>query len=124
MATWKDWFNKHFTTSGQGINKYPVGYKAEIHGPYVEYRYYGPKDTPFEDVKLGDLRSWLARRKKTPGAILGAISRGQQRWSRAYFNARYPSYVPVMQLVTTLFLLSSLILYRVKIVPEQACKYH
>lgn len=33
-------------------------------------------DTPFGQVKLSELGSWIARRNKTPSAIAGAFSRG------------------------------------------------
>lgn len=33
-------------------------------------------DTPFAQVKLGELGSWFARRNKSPRAMVGAISRG------------------------------------------------
>lgn len=33
-------------------------------------------DTPFGQVKLNEIGSWLARRNKTPSAFMGACSRG------------------------------------------------
>lgn len=33
-------------------------------------------DTPFSQVKLGELPGWLARREKSPRAIAAAVSRG------------------------------------------------
>lgn len=33
-------------------------------------------DTPFGQVKLNELGSWLARRNKSPSAFMGACSRG------------------------------------------------
>lgn len=29
----------------------PKGYNPNVHGPYVPYRYYGPKDTKFHEVR-------------------------------------------------------------------------
>jgi len=33
-------------------------------------------DTPFTQVKVGEVGGWLARRNKSPSAIAGAFSRG------------------------------------------------
>ncbi|CAA9993095.1 unnamed protein product [Nesidiocoris tenuis] len=61
------------------IGDYPAEYNPRIHGPYDPARFYGKPDTPFGQVKLGDLGSWLARRNKSPQAIAGVFSRGQTR---------------------------------------------
>lgn len=34
-------------------------------------------DTPFAQVKVGEIGAWLSRRNKTPTALAGAVSRGE-----------------------------------------------
>lgn len=34
-------------------------------------------DTPFTQLKLSEIGSWIGRRNKTPNAMVGAISRGK-----------------------------------------------
>ncbi len=73
------------------IGLLPREYNFKVHGPYVPYRYYGQStfapplycaslcpcsvDTPFKDVKLGDMPAWLARRQKNPVALAQAVGR-------------------------------------------------
>lgn len=38
-----------------GFGCYPEWYNRAVHGPYDPARYYGPKDTPFGQVKLSEL---------------------------------------------------------------------
>jgi len=64
--------------------EYPAFYKPEVHGPYHPARYYGPKDTKFTEVKLADLGAWLARRDKSPNAMIQAVSRAHWRWRDRY----------------------------------------
>ncbi|KAI4456360.1 atp synthase f chain mitochondrial-related [Holotrichia oblita] len=58
------------------IGDYPAEYNAKVHGPYDPARFYGKPDTPFGQVRLGEIGSWLSRRNKHPSAVAGAISRG------------------------------------------------
>lgn len=59
---------------------YPPGYNPKVHGTYIPHRYYGPKDTPLFDVKLGDLKDWIMRREKTPRAVTNVASRMRHLW--------------------------------------------
>merc|ERR1712029_1090935 len=52
-----------------GLGELPKGYNAKVHGPYDPAVYYGPKDTPFGEVKVGELPKWLARRDKSIVAL-------------------------------------------------------
>ncbi|CAH0563715.1 unnamed protein product [Brassicogethes aeneus] len=54
---------------------YPADYNPKVHGPYDPARFYGKPDTPFGQVKVGEISAWLGRRNKGPAAITGAISR-------------------------------------------------
>jgi len=38
-----------------GIGDYPVEYNPKVHGPYDPARFYGTPDTPFSQVKLGEV---------------------------------------------------------------------
>ncbi|XP_035228303.1 putative ATP synthase subunit f, mitochondrial [Stegodyphus dumicola] len=61
----------------KGFGRYPAGYNERVHGPYDPSVYYGKKDIPLSEVKIGELGSWLARRNKSPSAMIGAMSRGE-----------------------------------------------
>lgn len=37
------------------IGDYPVEYNPKVHGPYDPARFYGKPDTPFSQVKLGEV---------------------------------------------------------------------
>merc|ERR1711862_170159 len=67
-----------------GLGELPKGYNAKVHGPYDPAVYYGPKDTPFGEVKVGELPKWLARRDKSIGGIGKAISRSYWRYCHNY----------------------------------------
>lgn len=73
-----DWF--------KSLGCYPPTYNPKVHGPYAPHRYYGPKDTAFSDVKLGELKDWLSRRDKSPRGFFNAFSRLTNlyayKWSR------------------------------------------
>lgn len=84
-----------------GIGEYPDGYEPRIHGPYDPARYYGPKDTPFGEVRLKDLGAWFLRRKYTPQAITGAISRAYWRWQHKYVLPRKSGAAAFFQVVIT-----------------------
>lgn len=42
---------------------------------YVIFLFVFSADTPFGQVKISELGGWLARRNKSPPALMGAISR-------------------------------------------------
>ncbi|KAL9704400.1 hypothetical protein quinque_007918 [Culex quinquefasciatus] len=52
---------------------YPAEYNPKVHGPYDPARFYGKPDTPFGQVKLGELGAWFGRRDKNPRAAVGAV---------------------------------------------------
>ena len=54
--------------------------QPSVHGPYIPHRYYGPKDVPLGEVKLGELPGWISRRDKSPRAFFHAISRMRHLW--------------------------------------------
>ncbi|XP_034936551.1 putative ATP synthase subunit f, mitochondrial [Chelonus insularis] len=65
-------------------NKYPKEYNHEIHGPYDPATYYGKQDTPFGQVKLGELPAWLSRRNIGPAPFAQLLSRAYWRWQHKY----------------------------------------
>ncbi|KAK9500645.1 hypothetical protein O3M35_001873 [Rhynocoris fuscipes] len=70
------------------LGDYPIEYNPKVHGPYDPARYYGKPDTPFGEVKLGELGSWFARRNKSPQAVAGAVSRAMWRWQHKYLHPK------------------------------------
>lgn len=81
------------------FGEYPPEYDPKQHGAYDPARYYGEQDTPFGEVKIGELGSWLARRDKTPRAILGAVSRAYWRWQHKYVQPRKAGIAPFLHVV-------------------------
>lgn len=81
------------------FGEYPNEYDPKVHGPYDPSRYYGKKDTPFGEVQLKDLSSWISRRKITPFTIGGAISRAFWRWQHKYVQPRKTGIAPFFQVV-------------------------
>ncbi|KAF6201203.1 hypothetical protein GE061_005650 [Apolygus lucorum] len=79
------------------IGDYPAEYNRKVHGPYDPARYYGKPDTPFGQVKLGELGQWLNRRNKSPQAIIGAMSRAWWRWQHKYVQPKRTGIAPLMQ---------------------------
>ncbi|RWS04486.1 putative ATP synthase subunit f-like protein [Dinothrombium tinctorium] len=68
----------------KSLGCYPQEYNRAVHGPYDAGRYYGPKDTPFWDVKLSEMPAWLGRRHYDPRSVFAAISRARIRWFEKY----------------------------------------
>ncbi|XP_034247776.1 putative ATP synthase subunit f, mitochondrial [Thrips palmi] len=66
------------------IGDYPAEYNQKVHGPYDPARYYGPRDTPLGEVKLGELQKWLGRRNFHPRAMVQCASRATWRWRHKY----------------------------------------
>lgn len=56
-------------------------------------------DTPFGQVKVGEITSWLARRNKSPQAIAGAFSRAWWRWNHKYVQPKRTGVAPFFQVV-------------------------
>ncbi|KAL1494143.1 hypothetical protein ABEB36_009788 [Hypothenemus hampei] len=81
------------------IGQYPPEYDPKIHGPYDPARFYGKPDTPFGQVKLNEVGSWLARRNKSPQAIVGAISRAYWRWQHKYVQPKRAGIAPFLHIV-------------------------
>merc|ERR1712215_76487 len=77
-----------------GIGCYPKEYNPKVHGAFNAAVYYGKPDTPFKDVKLGELGAWIDRRQLS--GIPSAISRASARYMNKYVELWKPSHVPVV----------------------------
>ncbi|KAK9744736.1 Mitochondrial F1F0-ATP synthase, subunit f [Popillia japonica] len=106
-----------------GIGDYPAEYNAKVHGPYDPARFYGKPDTPFGQVRLGEIGSWLARRNKHPSAIAGAFSRAWWRWQHKYVQPKRAGIAPFFQLVTGAMVFFYVINYA-KLSKHKNYKYH
>lgn len=71
------------------FGNYPKEYNRAIHGPYYPWVNYGLKDTPIWQVKLGELKPWLARRNKKPYAAITTISRYSWLYVNNWVETRY-----------------------------------
>lgn len=56
-------------------------------------------DTPFAQVKVGEITSWLARREKNPSALAGAFSRAWWRWNHKYVQPKRAGIAPFLQVI-------------------------
>lgn len=56
-------------------------------------------DTPFSQVKIGEITKWLGRRDKSPQAITGAMSRAWWRWNHKYVQPKRAGIAPFFQVV-------------------------
>ncbi|KAH1015973.1 hypothetical protein HUJ04_007272 [Dendroctonus ponderosae] len=81
------------------FGQYPIEYDPKIHGPYDPARFYGKPDTPFGQLKLSEVGSWLGRRDKSPRAVVGAISRAYWRWQHKYVQPKRAGIAPFLQVV-------------------------
>lgn len=96
------------------FGNYPKEYNRAIHGPYYPHVNYGPKDTPLGEVKLGELKSWLARRNKSPYAVGASISRTGFLWARNWRDTKYgPASKGLLQLALFVSALNMLVSYGV-----------
>lgn len=86
------------------FGNYPKEYNRAVHGPYYPWVNYGPRDTHFSEVKLGELPAWFARRNKTPQALASAVSRTYFTWHTKWLETRFGS--PSKAAFQWLFLLS------------------
>merc|ERR1712029_1271641 len=85
--------------------------------------YYGPKDTPFGEVKVGELPKWLARRDKSISGIGKAISRSYSRYCHNYVFPKRTKIAPVVHF----FLGASVFFYLInytKMAHHRRYKYH
>ncbi|XP_066592346.1 putative ATP synthase subunit f, mitochondrial [Prorops nasuta] len=105
------------------IGDYPIQYDRKVHGPYDPARYYGKPDTPFADVKLGELFSWISRREKSPSSVAGLFSRAYWRWSHKYIQPRNSGMAYVWQLGIGLSALFYCFNYK-KLKHHRNYKYH
>lgn len=107
------------------FGNYPKEYNKAVHGPYYPWRNYGPRDTPFHDVKLGEMKSWLAKRNKTPAAFMAAFSRTWWTWNQRWFETKYGSLAkPAFQFIFVLSFGSMLLIYNKVLRPHRNHKYH
>ncbi|KAF0769917.1 putative ATP synthase subunit f, mitochondrial [Aphis craccivora] len=81
------------------IGDYPAEYNPKVHGPYDPARYYGTPDTPFSQVKLGEVTEWVGRRNKSPKAIAGLFSRAYWRWSHKYVQPKRATVAPLIHIL-------------------------
>lgn len=107
-----------------GWGCYPEGYDRRVHGPYDPARYYGPKDTPFGEVKLRDLPEWIGRRDKSPRAIQGLFSRAISRWKDKFAQPHYAGPAFLFQIVAGCSLFFYLINYHKTLIHHREYKYH
>lgn len=56
-------------------------------------------DTPFTQVKVGEIGAWLGRRNKSPQAVAGAFSRAFWRWQHKYWQPKRAGIAPYFQAI-------------------------
>lgn len=105
------------------IGDYPLEYDPSKHGPYDPARYYGKPDTPFGQVKLGELSDWFRRREKTPKAFTSVVSRAWWRWQHKYIQSKRNGIAPFFQFIAGSMLFFYLINYN-KLKRHRNYKYH
>jgi len=106
-----------------GLGELPADYSKAVHGPYDPAIFYGKKDTPFGQVKLGELGSWFARRDISPTAAGRAVSRAYWRWNHKYALPKHCGLTPVLQMTAGLVAAFYLINYS-NIKHRRNMKYH
>lgn len=67
---------------------------------FIYFVRYFLADTPFSQVKLGELGSWFGRRNKSPQAFVAACSRTFWRWQHKYCLTRRVGVAPFFQFVS------------------------
>ncbi|XP_020292775.1 putative ATP synthase subunit f, mitochondrial [Pseudomyrmex gracilis] len=105
------------------IGGYPPQYDPVKHGPYDPARYYGKADTPFLDLKLNEIPSWISRREKTPSSIAGLFSRAFWRWQHKYAQPRKGGVAPFFQATVGCIIFFYVINYK-KLKHHKNYKYH
>ncbi|XP_043248470.1 putative ATP synthase subunit f, mitochondrial [Colletes gigas] len=105
------------------FGNYPAEYEPAKHGPYDPARYYGKPDTPFGEVKLGELSSWVMRRNKGPRELMGLLSRAFWRWQHKYMQPVKMGVAPFFQVAVGCSILSYYLNY-LRIRHHRNYKYH
>jgi len=103
--------------------EYPPEYNAKVHGTYDPGRYYGPKDTKFSQVKLGELFSWIGRRNYGPQGTVSAVSRSYWRFCHRWLFPVKPTMAGYMQM-TSMFMLFFYVTNYGKYRHHRLYKYH
>ncbi|GFV97757.1 putative ATP synthase subunit f, mitochondrial [Trichonephila clavipes] len=101
----------------KNIGRLPAEYNERVHGPYDPSVFYGKKDTPLAEVKVGEVGSWLARRNKSPSAMIAAMSRAYWRWQFKYAQPKKAGLVSYTQTVISIIAIFYFINY-------EHIKYH
>merc|ERR1711874_326159 len=109
------------TTMSSG--RYPREYNPKVHGPYMPGRYYGKPDTPFGQVKLGELGSWFGRRNKGIDSMWSSIHRAYWRWAAKNLHVRSAGFVPYGQACMALSAFYFVLMYGERKY-HRHCKYH
>lgn len=106
------------------FGNYPKEYNRAVHGSYYPWVNYGPKDTPLGEVKLGEFKTWFARRQKTPAAFFAASSRMAHSYYRHWFDTKFGSpSKPFLQIIVMTCTASLLVTYDYY-KAERSHKYH
>ncbi|XP_065210428.1 putative ATP synthase subunit f, mitochondrial [Planococcus citri] len=102
---------------------YPAAYNPRVHGPYDPARYYGKPDTPFGQVKLGELGAWFSRRDKSVRGAAGLWSRAFWRWQHKYVQPKRVTGAWVLQTIVPMMMFMYSINFGKKLVHRHH-KYH
>lgn len=105
------------------FGEYPAEYNPKVHGPYDPARFYGKPDTPFGQVKLGELGGWLGRRSFSPVAWTQAVSRAYWRWNHKYIFPKKNNAAGVIHLVFGICFFSYVLNYP-RIAAHRRMRYH
>ncbi|CRK98390.1 CLUMA_CG011749, isoform A [Clunio marinus] len=106
-----------------GFGDYPIEYNPKIHGVYDPARFYGKPDTPFSQLKVGEITEWLGRRRKSPNALAGTFSRAFWRWQHKYCQPKRAGIAPFFQVIAASMVFFYTINYG-KIKLHRNYKYH
>ncbi|CAG9773727.1 unnamed protein product [Ceutorhynchus assimilis] len=106
-----------------GFGDYPLEYNPKVHGPYDPARFYGKADTPLAQVKLSELGAWLARRNKSPQAMVAAVSRAYWRWQHKYVLPKRAGIAPFLQATVGTMIIFYTLNYN-RITQHRNYKYH
>jgi F-type H+-transporting ATPase subunit f len=102
---------------------YPAEYNPKTHGPYDPARFYGKPDTPFSQVKVGEIGQWFGRREKSPRALASVFSRTWWRWQHKYCQPKRSGIAPFFQVVAASMVFFYAINYG-KLKHHRNYKYH
>lgn len=102
---------------------YPAEYDPVRHGPYDPARFYGKPDTPFLDLKLGEIPSWIARRQKSPQSFTALCSRAFWRWQHKYVLPKKAGISSFFQVTVGCMFLFYVMNYK-KLRHHRTYKYH